>query len=92
MTSADPDDLTCQELVELVTDYFEDALSPADRARFLAHVADCEGCAIHVVQVEKTIQSLGSLHERDLAPATRDALLGAFRDWHREGDPARGSV
>lgn len=32
-------ELTCQELVQLVTDYFEGALEPADRARFEAHVA-----------------------------------------------------
>jgi anti-sigma factor RsiW len=92
MTPAHPDEMTCQELVELVTDYFVGALSPADRARFLAHVAECEGCAIHVQQVETTIEALGSLRERDLAPATRDALLAAFRHWKREGDPARGSL
>ena len=26
-----PDDLSCQELVELVTEYLEDALPPAER-------------------------------------------------------------
>ena len=31
--------LSCQELVELVTDYLDGALSPRDRARFDAHIA-----------------------------------------------------
>jgi anti-sigma factor RsiW len=38
------EDLRCRELVELVTDYLEGALAPAERARFEAHVADCPGC------------------------------------------------
>ena len=36
-----PDELTCQELVELVTDYLEDALSPAERVRFEEHLIVC---------------------------------------------------
>ena len=36
-----PPQLVCQEAVELVTDYLEDALSPADRRRFEAHLAVC---------------------------------------------------
>jgi anti-sigma factor RsiW len=34
------EDLSCQELVELVTDYLDGALAPVQRARFEAHVAD----------------------------------------------------
>ena len=35
-------EMPCQELVELVTDYLEDRLSPVDRIRFEAHIAECE--------------------------------------------------
>jgi hypothetical protein len=31
--------LSCQELTELVTDYLEDALPPAEHARFEEHLA-----------------------------------------------------
>ena len=37
-------EMPCRELVELITDYLEDCLSPVDRARFEAHLADCEAC------------------------------------------------
>ncbi len=37
-------DLICQDLIELVTDYLEDALSASERARFEAHIADCPYC------------------------------------------------
>ena len=52
--------LTCQELVELVTDYFENALGPADRARFEAHVAECPGCDIYLRQMQTTLKLVGA--------------------------------
>lgn len=74
----------CRELVEVVTDYLEGALSPEDRARFDAHLEDCEGCAAHLRQMRTTIRVLGSLSETAIPPAARDELLDAFRGWKRE--------
>jgi anti-sigma factor RsiW len=48
-------ELTCQELVELVTDYFENELDPSDRARFERHVVACSGCTNYVRQMRQTI-------------------------------------
>ena len=59
-------DLTCQELVELVTEYLEDAMSPRDRDRFEAHLATCAGCEAHLFQVRETIRILGSLAPQSL--------------------------
>jgi anti-sigma factor RsiW len=72
-------ELTCQELVELVTDYLEGTLAPADRKRFEAHLGECEGCESYVLQMRKTVELVGALREDDLHPDARDALLGAFR-------------
>jgi len=36
--------LTCQELVELVTDYLEGTLPEAARRSFEAHLSDCHNC------------------------------------------------
>ncbi|GAC1366078.1 MAG: hypothetical protein NVSMB44_29010 [Ktedonobacteraceae bacterium] len=38
------DELSCQQVVELVTDYLENALLPEMRTRLDAHVAECPGC------------------------------------------------
>jgi anti-sigma factor RsiW len=73
--------LTCQELVELVTDYLEGALSRRDRARFDAHIAACENCREYLAQFEQTIALTGTLHEDDITPAARDALLAHFNEW-----------
>jgi anti-sigma factor RsiW len=83
MSDAHLPEMPCSELVELVTDYLEDRLSPTDRARFEAHIAECEYCDTYVDQMRQTIRTLGRLPEESLSPAARDALLAAFRGWSR---------
>lgn len=75
------DELTCRELVELVTDYLEGALPPGEAARFERHLAICPGCTTYVEQIRETVRQTGRLREDDLEPAARDALLAQFRNW-----------
>jgi len=77
----DPEWLTCQELVELVTDYLEGALSVEDRFRFEEHIAVCPPCRAHLWQMRETIRVLGQLTEESVPPRARNELLRAFRDW-----------
>lgn len=74
-------ELTCQELVELITDYLEGMLPAAERVRFEEHLAVCTGCRNYVDQMRRTIDVLGQLAEDDLTPAARNELLELFRDW-----------
>jgi anti-sigma factor RsiW len=74
--------LTCQELVELVTDYLEDALSREDRARFEHHLATCSGCREYLEQIRTTIRLTGELPPAALSPEAQQALLIAFRGWN----------
>ncbi len=73
--------LACQELVELVTDYLEGALSSVDQARFEAHLKECDGCTHYLEQMRITIQLAGRLTAESISPEAREALLRAFRDW-----------
>jgi anti-sigma factor RsiW len=73
--------LTCRELVELVSDYLEGALPPADHARFETHVAGCEHCAAYLRQMRETLTVLGTLPADVLSPEAEDELRAAFRDW-----------
>ena len=75
------DGLTCQELVELVTDYLEGALPEAEVERFESHLAICPGCSTYVEQFRETIRLTGRLRGDDLEPAARDTLLEQFRNW-----------
>jgi anti-sigma factor RsiW len=76
-------EMPCRELVELVGDYLEGRLSPRDRTRFEAHLAECEYCETYLDQMRQTIRALGRLPEESLSAEARDALLIAFRDWSR---------
>ena len=78
------DQLSCQELVELVTAYLDDALSAADRARFEAHIAGCDGCTGYLEQIRVTIALTGRLVPEQLDPAAEAKLLDVFRDWKRK--------
>ena len=82
-------EISCQELVELVTEYLEDVLPPGERARFEAHIVPCDGCRNYLEQIRTTIELTGRLTPEQLEPAAKAALLGAFREWHsRSSDPA----
>jgi anti-sigma factor RsiW len=73
--------LSCQELVELVTDYLEGALPDRERESFEHHIEGCTGCHEYVRQMRETIELTGSLTAADLSPESEAALLAAFRDW-----------
>ena len=75
------EDLNCQELVELVTDYLEGALPPRDRDRFEQHVILCDGCGFYLEQLQKTIALTGCLTEDSITPQAQEGLLRVFRDW-----------
>ena len=83
MSETHPPEMPCRELVEVVTDYLEHRLSPRDRARFEAHLAECEDCETYLEQMRQTIRALGRLPEESLSVDARDGLLTAFRDWTR---------
>jgi anti-sigma factor RsiW len=73
--------LTCQDLVELVTDYLEGALGDTDRARFEEHIALCPMCQVHLEQLRTTIREIGRLREQDIDPAVLAEMQTRFRDW-----------
>jgi hypothetical protein len=74
-------EITCKELVEVVTDYLEDRMPADRRLLFEEHVAFCSWCQTYLDQMRETIRITGTLTEGDLSPETRDALLETFRDW-----------
>jgi len=78
------DNLTCKELVELVTEYLEKSLL-REREQFERHLAVCPGCNTYLEQMRQMIRALGQLTEDSLEPKTRDELLALFRDWKRGG-------
>ena len=77
------EELTCAEVVELLSDYLEGALDPAATlAHVEAHVADCDGCTMVLDQLRETIRLSGEVRESALSRDQRDTLLTAFRRHH----------
>jgi anti-sigma factor RsiW len=73
--------LTCQEMVELVTDYLEGRMDDDTRARFEEHVAACDACTLYIEQMRMTIVALGRIPAETISPEAEEELLAAFRNW-----------
>lgn len=78
--------LACQQVVELVTDYLEDALPTRDRRRFDAHLRRCPHCTEYLDQMRTIIRLTGSLTPEDLSPKVQDEFLALFHRWN-SGNP-----
>jgi anti-sigma factor RsiW len=76
-----PNPLSCQELVELVTQYLEGVMSDDERSRFESHIAGCRGCTAYIAQMRETIHLAGSLSEETISPEAKEELLKIFRNW-----------
>jgi anti-sigma factor RsiW len=77
------EELSCQEVVELLGDYLEGAMAPEDRERLEEHLAECDDCAAYLEQLRTTIRLSGRLSEEAVSPAAMAPLLEAFRAWRR---------
>jgi anti-sigma factor RsiW len=77
----EPREMSCKELVELVTEYFDGVLPAGELAAFERHLGECEACVDYLDEMRKTIRVTGGLREESLSPVVRDGLLAAFRDW-----------
>ncbi|HEY6115601.1 MAG TPA: zf-HC2 domain-containing protein [Candidatus Dormibacteraeota bacterium] len=73
--------MKCRQMVELMTDYLEGALSPEDHARFEEHIAGCDGCRAYLEQMRTAMRLAGRLPDEPIPERLQDELLGAFRTW-----------
>jgi hypothetical protein len=77
-------EMSCAEVVALVTDYLEGRLSWRERLRFGRHLAGCDGCSGYLAQMKQVIETLGHLPQEAIPPQALDELTLAFRDFHRD--------
>jgi anti-sigma factor (TIGR02949 family) len=73
--------ISCQQVVDLVTEYLDDAMVVDDRSLFEQHLNFCDGCIWYVDQIKTTVATVGRISEEDVPAEMRDRLLTAFRDW-----------
>jgi len=81
MTMRAPSQMTCRELVRIVTEYFEGTISLEDRTRLEHHLVFCDWCADYLQQMRDTLRVTGKLREQDVPKDAEAELLRVFRNW-----------
>jgi anti-sigma factor RsiW len=78
-------DMSCKEVVEVITEYLEGTMGAEDRERFEAHLETCPFCVTYLEQMRQTIVTIGELREDSISSHTRQQLVTAFQDWRGAG-------
>ncbi len=78
-------ELVCQQIVEMITDYLEEALPRSERRRFETHLDGCEHCTEYLEQMRVTIRLTGRLRSEDLTPAMREEFAALYHRLRSEG-------
>ena len=69
-------------MIEVVTNYLDDALPPDEQQRFERHLSYCAGCNTYVDQIRETIRQTGMVPSEDsLPPSLREEIVARFRTW-----------
>jgi anti-sigma factor RsiW len=77
-------ELSCAELVELISDYVEGALTHDCNEQLEGHLRRCDGCDAYLDQLRRTIEVTGRLQTRDVPHEVASELLSAFRGWRAD--------
>lgn len=75
---------TCQEIVELATEYLEGAMTPEQMTGFELHLNFCDGCFSFVDQIRTIAAMARALSEQQIPDETMTGLVAVFRNWKRE--------
>ncbi len=76
-------EISCQEIVELVTDYLEGTMDGELRVAFEAHLATCVNCGHYLEQMEAAVRLAGTIEPPELSAELQAGLLEAFRSFRR---------
>ena len=73
-------ELTCAQVVELVTAYLERRLPEADTERFEEHLVFCDGCSTYLDQMRATIAPQARCVARTFPAGARRPAAATFRE------------
>lgn len=76
-------DYMCREVVELVSEYLEGAMSPEQMSAFEVHLNYCDGCFAFLDQLRATTAVARVVPDEQIPDGIKDELLRAFNDWKR---------
>ncbi len=73
------DGFSCRSVVEILSDYLEDALDASTRQDLEKHLVECDGCTAYLDQMRLTIRLSGKLDQDDVPEPIMNVLLNAYR-------------
>jgi anti-sigma factor RsiW len=79
-----PEEIPCQQVVELISDYLEGALPGRERRRLEYHLAGCPHCSAYLAQMRETLRLTGRLVPEDLSPEMQREFSEVYRKWRAE--------
>jgi anti-sigma factor RsiW len=71
--------LRCQDIVELLDDYLDGALTPMDTRTLEAHLAGCQDCTAFLKTYRGTVRASRRLRESQMPADLRSRLLAFLR-------------
>lgn len=74
--------MSCQEFVEVVTDYLEQQMTQARQRWTDEHLAGCDACQAYLEQMRQTIHTLRGLAEESTSDEQMSRAVEAFRAEH----------
>jgi hypothetical protein len=88
MKSIQQEVMSCQEFVELVTEFLDDALPEGKKVRFEQHMHFCEGCVTYLEQTRATTTLVHGAAESEPPDEGKiDELAAVFRRWKQSRGP-----
>lgn len=75
--------ITCEEIVDIITDYLEGIVDDATRDEIEAHLALCPACDEYLAQMRSTLSTLGHVPLDSLSDTAKSSLLASFRTFPR---------
>jgi anti-sigma factor RsiW len=70
--------LACDDVMQRVTEYLDEALPPGARRALEQHLAECVNCTRYLHEIRQTIQRLGMLPREPMPASMKDQLLHAL--------------
>lgn len=70
--------LACDDVMQRVTEYLDEALPPGARGAYERHLSECADCNRHLQEIRQTIHRLGALPREPMPASMKDRLLQAL--------------
>jgi anti-sigma factor RsiW len=66
--------MTCREAIEVLADYIESTLTPAEREKLEAHLRECAPCRAYLATYTRAAELAAKVNRVEMPPEVRQRL------------------